>query len=216
MRKYLPVLISGIASGAFLGIGVVIYLALYKINKILGALIFGMFLYGLVMFNVLLYNEKIGYVLEKKYKFIFDIILGGIGNFTGMGLFCLFMMNTSAGPKLMDIAEIVALAKLNASYLSIILHSTLCGGMIYLVVIWNKNWKTVFGRIFIFVFSSLAFVILGYGYCIGNFGYFTLSSEFDHIDTYLRLALMIVSNLVGSILMYFGIYFRNKYEIKNR
>lgn len=204
MKKYLQILLSGVISGIFIGMGVVVYLATLALNfpgaKVVGSLLFGFGLYAVIIFETFLYTGKVGFVLDNKPKYFLDLLVGLIGNFVGIISFCGLISLTKYGTDLQNVAVNLVNGKLNDSWYSILILSIFCGFMIYLGVVGHKKCDNPFGKVVICFLAVSLFILGGFEHCVANAGYFTIARTFSWKALGYFL-LMILGNGIGAVLL---------------
>ena len=200
------VLLRAILSGVVISIGGTIFLMLNRTE--LGAFLFGIGLFMVVVNGYNLYTGKIGYVIDNKINYLWELFLTLVGNLIGTISCGYLLLVTRYGDKLNEVAKAAADAKLNDNLLSIFVLSIFCGMLMFLAVDLYKRLTDV-GRYFAVFLCVTVFIICGFEHCVANMYYFSAANAWD-FKTVLYLLVMILGNSVGGILIALG----NKYGLK--
>lgn len=206
-KKYIDYLIKGIYAGFMIAIGAIVYLSVS--NKIVGSFLFSIGLLIVCMYAMNLYTGKIGYVLINKLNYLYEVMLGLIGNIIGAYVFSKLILLT----RYSDIAiksKSIASLKLSDDLGSIFILSMFCGILIYLAV---NNYKKVTNEIgkYIGIFLCvMAFILCGFEHCIANVAYFTIAGAWSS-KAILYFLIMVLGNSFGSILIasFYNLYYKN-------
>ena len=200
------ILLRAILSGVVISIGGTIFLMLNRTE--LGAFLFGIGLFMVVVNGYNLYTGKIGYVIDNKINYLWELFLTLVGNLIGTISCGYLLLVTRYGDKLNEVAKAAADAKLNDNLLSIFVLSIFCGMLMFLAVDLYKRLTDV-GRYFAVFLCVTVFIICGFEHCVANMYYFSAANAWD-LKTVLYLLVMILGNSVGGILIALG----NKYGLK--
>ena len=200
------ILLRAILSGVVISIGGTIFLMLNRTE--LGAFLFDIGLFMVVVNGYNLYTGKIGYVIDNKLNYLWELFLTLVGNLIGTISCGYLLLVTRYGDKLNEVAKAAADAKLNDNLLSIFVLSIFCGMLMFLAVDLYKRLTDV-GRYFAVFLCVTVFIICGFEHCVANMYYFSAANAWD-LKTVLYLLVMILGNSVGGILIALG----NKYGLK--
>ena len=202
----LKILLRAILSGIMISVGGTIFLMLNRSE--LGAFLFGIGLFMVVVNGYNLYTGKIGYLIDNKINYLWELFLTLVGNLIGTISCGYLLLVTRFGDKLNETAKIVADAKLNDNLLSIFVLSMFCGMLMFLAVDLYKKLNDV-GKYFAVFLCVTVFIICGFEHCVANMYYFSVANAWN-FNTLLYLLIMILGNSVGGILIALG----NKYGLK--
>ena len=202
----LKILLRAILSGIMISVGGTIFLMLNRSE--LGAFLFGIGLFMVVVNGYNLYTGKIGYLIDNKINYLWELFLTLVGNLIGTISCGYLLLVTRFGDKLNETAKIVADAKLNDNLLSIFVLSMFCGMLMFLAVDLYKKLNDV-GKYFAVFLCVTVFIICGFEHCVANMYYFSVVNAWN-FNTLLYLLIMILGNSVGGILIALG----NKYGLK--
>lgn len=202
----LKILLRAILSGIMISVGGTIFLMLNRSE--LGAFLFGIGLFMVVVNGYNLYTGKIGYLIDNKINYLWELFLTLIGNLIGTISCGYLLLVTRFGDKLNETAKIVTDAKLNDNLLSIFVLSMFCGMLMFLAVDLYKKLNDV-GKFFAVFLCVTVFIICGFEHCVANMYYFSVANAWN-FNTLLYLLIMILGNSVGGILIALG----NKYGLK--
>ncbi|MDD6272792.1 MAG: formate/nitrite transporter family protein [bacterium] len=206
-KKYLDYLIKGIYAGFMIGIGAVVYLSVP--DKVIGSFLFSIGLLIVCMYAMNLFTGKIGYVLINKLDYLYEVFLGLIGNFIGAFIVGKLMLLTRY-KIITEPAKLLVNAKLSDNLLSIFILSMFCGVLIYLAVNNYKKVNNEIGKYIGIFLCVMIFILCGFEHCVANMVYFTIASSWS-TNTLLYLAIMILGNSFGSILIafFYNLYYKN-------
>ena len=206
MKDSLKILVRAILAGVMISIGGTIYLALE--NKMLGAFLFSIGLFAICTNGFNLYTGKIGYVIDNKLKYLWELFITLVGNLIGT-IGCGYLLFLSRmGNKLRDAAKVICEVKLNDNLLSIFILAVFCGIIMYLAVDLYKKLND-FGKYMGIFMGITVFILAGFEHCVANMYYFSAANMWTW-KTVLYVLIMITGNSVGSILLALGI----KYGLK--
>ena len=206
MKNSLKILLRAILSGIMISIGGTVYLMLDRTP--LGAFLFGIGLFMVVVNGYNLYTGKIGYIIDNKLSYVWELFLTLVGNLIGT-ISCGYLLYlTRIGDTLRSRAEIIVNVKLNDSLLSIFILSIFCGMLMFLAVDLYKKIRGT-GRYYAVFLCVTVFIICGFEHCVANMYYFSAANIWNW-NTLLYLYVMIFGNSVGGVLIALG----NKYGLK--
>ena len=206
MKNSLKILLRAILSGIMISIGGTVYLMLDRTP--LGAFLFGIGLFMVVVNGYNLYTGKIGYIIDNKLSYVWELFLTLVGNLIGT-ISCGYLLYlTRIGETLRSRAEVIVNVKLNDSLLSIFILSIFCGMLMFLAVDLYKKIRGT-GRYYAVFLCVTVFIICGFEHCVANMYYFSAANIWNW-NTLLYLYVMIFENSVGGVLIALG----NKYGLK--
>lgn len=206
MKNSLKILLRAILSGIMISIGGTVYLMLDRTP--LGAFLFGIGLFMVVVNGYNLYTGKIGYIIDNKLSYVWELFLTLVGNLIGT-ISCGYLLYlTRIGETLRSRAEVIVNVKLNDSLLSIFILSIFCGMLMFLAVDLYKKIRGT-GRYYAVFLCVTVFIICGFEHCVANMYYFSAANIWNW-NTLLYLYVMIFGNSVGGVLIALG----NKYGLK--
>ena len=200
-------LIKGIYAGMMIGIGGIAFLSLE--NKIAGSFFFSIGLLCVCMYGMNLYTGKIGYILNNKLSYLWELCLGLVGNFIGAYAVGRVMLLTRFKDSLVNKALTVSNLKLNDNLLSIFILSMFCGMLIYIAVNNYKKINNEIGKYFPIFLCVMVFILCGFEHCVANMLYFTVAQVWTW-KTLLYVLIMVLGNSVGSIIIawFYNLYYK--------
>ena len=206
-KEYADFLIKGVYAGIMIGIGGIAFLSLE--NKIAGSFFFSLGLLTVCMYGMNLYTGKIGYILNNKINYLYELFLGLIGNFIGAYAVGNVMLLTRFKDSLAAKAAVVASAKLNDNLLSIFILSMFCGALIYIAVNNYKKINTEIGKYIGIFMCVMVFILCGFEHCVANMLYFSVAQVWSW-NTLLYVLIMVLGNSVGSIIIawFYNLYYK--------
>lgn len=206
-KKYVDYLLKGIYAGFMIGIGAIAFLSLE--NKVLGSFFFSIGLLTICMYAMNLYTGKVGYILINKIEYIYELLLGLLGNFIGtfiIGKLILLTRVSNINEKALSLVNI----KLNDSLLSIFILSIFCGILMYIAVNNYKKIGTEIGKYIGIFMCVMTFILCGFEHCIANMAYITIANAWSW-KVLLYVLIMILGNSFGAILIayFYNLYYKN-------
>lgn len=198
--KSLRILVRAILAGVGISIGGTVYLMLGR--SPLGAFLFGIGLFMVVTFGYNLYTGKVGYVIENKVTYLWELFLTLIGNLIGTLSVGYVLSLTRIGTTLRSNAEVISNIKINDGLLSIFILSIFCGVLMYTAVDLYKKLRGIGKYIAVFICVTV-FILAGFEHCVANMYYFTVAGVWGW-NAILSIYVMIIGNSLGSILLALG------------
>ena len=207
IKKYVDSLLKGIYAGFMIGIGAIAFLSLE--NKVLGSFFFSIGLLTICMYAMNLYTGKVGYILINKIEYIYELLLGLLGNFIGtfiIGKLILLTRVSNINEKALSLVNI----KLNDNLLSIFILSIFCGILMYIAVNNYKKVGTEIGKYIVIFMCVMTFILCGFEHCIANMAYITIANAWSW-KALLYVLIMILGNSFGAILIayFYNLYYKN-------
>ena len=205
--KLLDYFIKGIYAGIMIGVGALCYLNIE--NKYLGAFLFSLGLLTVCMYGMNLFTGKIGYVVENKKDYWYEVIVGLIGNFVGSFILGSISLLTRNREAIVAKAITMADAKLSDNLLSIFILSVFCGMLIHIAV---NNYKKIgndIGKYSCIFLCVMAFILCGFEHCVANMTYFTIAGVWSW-NTLLYELIMILGNACGAIVI--SLFYKRFYK----
>ena len=195
----LKVFISGICSGALVGIGGAVYLSCD--NKYVGAVLFSVALISICYLGTYLFTGKIGFLAEKfELKTLAQLGVGLVGNFVGATLFGL--LAAYAKPQIREAAVMSCQSKLENDFLSAVCLGAMCGILMYVAVKVFKEFKNPIGVIF----CIPVFILSGYEHSIADMFYFS-AAHMINLDYLSFISAVVIGNAIGAMAIAYLIRF---------
>ncbi len=199
--------LKSILAGIMIAIGGTVYLSLD--NKVVGASLFTIGLVSVLLCNFNLYTGKIGYLVNNfNLKYIKEMFITLVGNFIGASFIGFILRYTRIYSNVKSKSDILAVAKLNDSLLSIFILSIFCGLLMYFAV---NGFKKVndFGKYLVVYLGVVVFILCGFEHCIANIYYFSVADVWS-LKTLGYVGVMILGNSIGAfILPLFNLYIKD-------
>ena len=199
--------LKSILAGIMIAVGGTVYLSLD--NKVVGASLFTIGLVSVLLCNFNLYTGKIGYLVNNfNLKYIKEMFITLVGNFIGASFIGFILRYTRIYSNVKSKADILAVAKLNDSLLSIFILSIFCGLLMYFAV---NGFKKVndFGKYLVVYLGVVVFILCGFEHCIANIYYFSVADVWS-LKTLGYVGVMILGNSIGAfILPLFNLYIKD-------
>lgn len=199
MKHYLVLVSKAVLAGLYVAIAGVIYLALYPIHKIIGAMLFSFALLLVVAYNLNLYTGKIGYLFNHRPRYLVDILFIIIGNSIGAILIAL-IVKVAELESFITTAKTLSTAKIETGYLPNFGRAILCGMMMYLAVDGYKRIHIDVLRVIVVIFAVMIFILAGFEHSVANMFYFSVSGALSW-RSLLVLMVMLLGNGVGAIIL---------------
>ena len=199
--------LKSILAGIMIAVGGTVYLSLD--NKVVGASLFTIGLVSVLLCNFNLYTGKIGYLVNNfNLKYIKEMFITLVGNFIGASFIGFILRYTRIYSNVKSKSDILAVAKLNDSLLSIFILSIFCGLLMYFAV---NGFKKVndFGKYLVVYLGVVVFILCGFEHCIANIYYFSVADVWS-LKTLGYVGVMILGNSIGAfILPLFNLYIKD-------
>lgn len=199
IKQKIELLAKAIFAGLLVGIAASVYLATYESYKMLGALLFGFALLFVIAYSLNLYTGKVGYIIDNKPRFLFDILLMIIGNFIGVLLIAL-LVRLSGLSSIYEQAIDFTAVKMAKEWWEILGQSILCGMLMYLAVEGSKRVQNDIVKPLVVIFAVMIFIYSGYEHSIANMFYFTVGFAWSPL-VFVYFVIMLIGNGIGSILI---------------
>ncbi len=198
--KILHNVINGLLAGIMIAVGGTVFLACYgdgsMVNKTIGAFFFSIALLCICYKKYSLYTGKIGFIPEKHDREAFSVLLWGLlGNL--IATVALGYALRAAIPAIGGVAEILCAAKLEQLWWQTLVRGIFCGILMYLAVNIYLDRKTVTG----ILFCVPVFILAGFEHSVANMFYFGAAGMFFSVDSIIYLAIVVLGNTVGGMLM---------------
>lgn len=189
--------LKGIYAGIAIGIGGTIFLA--SENKVIGSLLFSIGLLTVCMYGMNLYTGKIGYVINNKISYLWELFLTLIGNFVGTFIVG-FSIRSTRFTSYIDKAINVSNTKLNDNLLSIFILSCFCGILMYIAVNSYKKFNDSIAKHLPIIMCVTVFILAGFEHCVANMFYFSVANMWS-VKTILYTIVMVLGNSLGAIII---------------
>jgi len=137
MNYHLKVLISSFLAGMLISFGGLIFLSVRHISIIAGGFLFAFGLFCVIVFKLHLFTGKIGYLIDNKIKYVFELLVILLGNFIGAIL--IGLLAKPIFPNLLPLVKEITNNKLSNNLLSCFILSFFCGIMIFIAVEVSKK-----------------------------------------------------------------------------
>ncbi len=198
--KILQNLVNGILAGIMIAVGGTVFLACFgdgsMLNKAIGAFFFSIALLCICYKGYSLYTGKIGFIPEKHDGAAFSVLLWGLlGNL--IATVALGYALRAAIPNIAGAAETICAAKLTQVWWQTLIRGIFCGILMYLAVSIFRDKKSISG----ILFCVPVFILAGFEHSIANMFYFGAAGMFFSLDTVIYLAIVVLGNTIGGMLM---------------
>ncbi len=198
--KILSRVANGILAGIMISIGGSVFLACYGdgsvLNRAIAAFFFTIALLCIYFKGYSLYTGKIGFILEKHDGEAFSILLWGLlGNLIATVVCGLAVRY--AIPNLAAVAESICAGKLTQDWWQTLIRATFCGILMYMAVSIYRDKQTITAMLF----CVPVFILAGFEHSIANMFYFGAAGTFFSVETIIYLAIVVLGNSIGGMLM---------------
>ena len=159
MKKSFDIFLRAVMTGFAIGIGGVVYLSCD--NKYVGSFLFGTGLFVILSFGFNLFTGKVGYAVEKKVSYLWDLVLIWLGNLAGtaiMGGMILCTRISGIGEKAAEMCAV----KFSDTYLSIFFLAFFCGMLMFIAADGFKKIDNPVGKMLAVFLPVMAFILSGY------------------------------------------------------
>ena len=203
LKHSINTLILSIAAGLCIGIGGIVFLA--QTNKFAGAFLFAVGLLTILVFRFNLFTGMVGYVLEnlleKKWSYLYTVLLVWIGNFVGTALAAILVGLTRLGEGLKATCQSMVATKLGDSWYSLLILGVFCGMLMFIAVDTFK--KRIAEKDFLCVVAVfmgvMVFILAGFEHSIADMFYFVLTGRV--LEAIPALLLITLGNAIGGNLI---------------
>lgn len=181
VKKYLYLALMGLASGICIAIGGTVYLSVVETSKVLGALFFCIGLFIIICYSFALFTGRVGYVFEKKWTYILDLVIMWFSNLLGTAIVALLFRQTRLFDAAFEARTVALVAsKASESWYGILILAIFCGMLVHLAVHTQKLEKLhpVFKIVAIFGCISV-FILCGFEHVIADMYYVTLANAWS-------------------------------------
>ena len=187
---------NGLLAGIMISIGGSVFLACLGESRIAAAFFFTIALLCICIKGYSLYTGKIGFIPEKHDREAFSILLWGLlGNVIATVLCGLAVRY--AIPNLEAVAVTACAGKLTQAWWQTLIRGTFCGILMYIAVSIYRDKQTVSG----ILFCVPVFILSGFEHSIANMFYFAVSGDFFTVRGVIYLALVVLGNSLGAMMM---------------
>ena len=198
--KALSRIASGILAGIMISIGGSVFLACFGdgsvLNRAIAAFFFTVALLSICLKGYSLYTGKIGFIPEKHDREAFSILLWGLlGNILATAV-CGVAVRYGV-PNLEAVAVSVCAAKLTQAWWQTLIRGIFCGVLMYIAVSAYRDKNTISA----ILFCVPVFILSGFEHSIANMFYFAVSGDFFTAPGAIYLAIVVLGNSIGAIMM---------------
>lgn len=210
IKPYFLEFLSAIMAGICISIGCVAYLSAQ--NHVIGSLFFTVGLFLVLIFDFSLFTGRIGFALDKKPKYIINLILIWLGNFCG-ALLSGFALSATRLNSLQEKCVQMCQTKLTDSLFSLFVLGIFCNILIFVAVYgFKKNDKPLI-KFLSLIFGVSVFVLCGFEHCVADMFYFAFARIFSG-QQILALFIITLGNITGGLFM--GLIIKLKDYLKNQ
>ncbi len=209
MRNFLSnsfkTFINAILAGIFIGIAGTVYLSVP--NSIVGSVLFGFGLMSIVCYGFKLFTGAIGYLVnqgKETFNYLWILLLIWLGNFAGTFAVGTLVRQSRSFAAIDDRVDSICAAKLNDSWISLLVLSFFCGILMYTAVetYRRKELDPIFRFFAVFLCVSI-FILCGFEHCIADMYYFSAAGVWS-VKTLLVTLLLTLGNALGGFLLPLG------------
>ena len=198
--KTLQNIVNGLLAGIMIAIGGSVFLACFgdgsMLNKTIGAVFFSVALLCICYKGYSLFTGKVGYIPEKHDGEAFSILLWGLlGNL--IATVALGYALRGAIPTIGSVAEVLCTARLTQVWWQTLIRGIFCGILMYMAVSIYRDKQTISG----ILFCVPVFILAGFEHSVANMFYFGAAGMFFSLDSIIYLAIVVLGNTVGGMLM---------------
>ncbi|HQL99332.1 MAG TPA: formate/nitrite transporter family protein [Ruminococcus flavefaciens] len=195
MKKYIDLFLRAFITGTLIAVGGIAYLSCD--NKYIGAFLFGTGLFVILNFNLALFTGKVGYAVENKPKYLFDLLIIWLGNFAGTVISAILVLCTRISG-ISEKAAALCETKTNDSPVSILILAFFCGMLMFIAADGYKIISNSVGKALTIFLPVVVFILSGFEHCIANMFYFSLAEAWT-ARSFSYLIIMSLGNALGGI-----------------
>lgn len=197
MKKYIDLFLRAFITGTLIAVGGIAYLSCD--NKYIGAFLFGTGLFVILNFNLALFTGKVGYAVENKPKYLFDLLIIWLGNFAGTVISAILVLCTRISG-ISEKAAALCETKTNDSPVSILILAFFCGMLMFIAADGYKIISNSAGKALTIFLPVVVFILSGFEHCIANMFYFSLAEAWT-ARSFGYLIIMSLGNALGGIII---------------
>ena len=195
MKKYLDLFLRAFITGTLIAVGGIAYLSCD--NKYIGSFLFGTGLFVILNFDLALFTGKVGYAVNNKPDYLFDLLIIWLGNFAGTAISALLVLCTRISG-ISEKASALCEIKTSDSPVSILLLAFFCGMLMFIAADGYKTISNSAGKSLTIFLPVVVFILSGFEHCIANMFYFSLAGAWT-AKAFGYLLLMSLGNAIGGI-----------------
>ena len=203
LKHAIVALAKAILGGILIGIAGSIYLMVTDYHHIVGALLFGFGLLVICANGYNLFTGKVAYILDRKPKYLIDIIIIIIGNLIGAGLVAIIikMGNPASNPIWAELTKTVDY-KLSLLWYESFFLAIGCGALMYLAVDGYSRNKSDLSKTIIVILAVVIFILAKFEHSVADMFYFTLAGvwNWQALGTFL---IILFGNAVGAFVLHY-------------
>ena len=195
MKKYIDLFLRAFITGTLIAVGGIAYLSCD--NKYIGSFLFGMGLFVILNFDLALFTGKVGYAVNNKPDYLFDLLIIWLGNFAGTAISALLVLCTRISG-ISEKASALCEIKTSDSPVSILVLAFFCGMLMFIAADGYKTISNSAGKALTIFLPVVVFILSGFEHCIANMFYFSLAGAWT-AKSFGYLLLMSLGNAIGGI-----------------
>ena len=201
--KILSTFLKAALAGFVIAIGAAVYLALLPDHKMLGAFLFAIGLFLIFTYSFNLYTGKIGFLVEKGWKFLPELGVTWVGNFAGaalagtlLRLFARESLALAWQQKAASLCEI----KLQDSFGENLVLSLFCGFLMFVAADSYQKIENPVGKYLATFLPVGIFILSGFEHVVANMVYYSLAGIFSG-EMILNILVTTLGNSLGAFLV---------------
>lgn len=195
MKKYIDLFLRAFITGTLIAVGGIAYLSCD--NKYIGSFLFGTGLFVILNFDLALFTGKVGYAVNNKPNYLFDLLIIWLGNFAGTAISALLVLCTRISG-ISEKASALCEIKTSDSPVSILVLAFFCGMLMFIAADGYKTISNSAGKALTIFLPVVVFILSGFEHCIANMFYFSLAGAWT-ATSFGYLLLMSLGNAIGGI-----------------
>ena len=195
MKKNIDLFLRAFITGTLIAVGGIAYLSCD--NKYIGSFLFGTGLFVILNFDLALFTGKVGYAVNNKPDYLFDLLIIWLGNFAGTAISALLVLCTRISG-ISEKASALCEIKTSDSPVSILVLAFFCGMLMFIAADGYKTISNSAGKALTIFLPVVVFILSGFEHCIANMFYFSLAGAWN-AKSFGYLLLMSLGNAVGGI-----------------
>ena len=195
MKKNIDLFLRAFITGTLIAVGGIAYLSCD--NKYIGSFLFGTGLFVILNFDLALFTGKVGYAVNNKPDYLFDLLIIWLGNFAGTAISALLVLCTRISG-ISEKGSALCEIKTSDSPVSILVLAFFCGMLMFIAADGYKTISNSAGKALTIFLPVVVFILSGFEHCIANMFYFSLAGAWN-AKSFGYLLLMSLGNAVGGI-----------------
>ena len=141
------------------------------------------------------------YLFRGGHGYAAKLLLTLAGNFAGAFGTALLLRQTRAAANLVGRAAELSAVKLQDEPVSVFILAVFCGVLMYIGVNGFGVFELALGKYAAVFLAVAVFILSGFEHCVANMFYYSLAGVWDSGQAWLSMAVMVLGNSAGSVVV---------------